>query len=65
MKEPGKGESLSTQMVYSQILLSLLHAIAPILSFTSQDAFDHIPVSLFPKIDKIEGNQNSKPATVF
>lgn len=51
-------EYSSTQMVYSRVLLQLLHAIAPVLVNTAQETYQSLPESL--------KNQSSKsPATVF
>jgi len=52
-------EYTSSQIVYSRLVLQLLHAIAPVLVNTAQETYQSLPESLKRQQSK------SSPKTVF
>jgi isoleucyl-tRNA synthetase len=49
----GSPERRSAQTVLWQTLMSLLHDLAPIVSFTAEEAFQHLPPALKPEAETI------------
>jgi len=65
VSHPTSPERRSAQSVLYSILFLLLKNIAPILSFTAEEIFQHLPEPLKPQVDTVFGYNFSEPELDF